>query len=210
MTKLKRLRELGLEHNSLTSLPSHIDGMLDLETLEANYNQLERLPLRFGELKRLRILGLEHNCLSCLPNSFTKLDRLRFAGLDNNRISHLPSTLSTLKRLRTFSLKGNPCVDGPARCGSRPGSHHSPTGGAGAGADVWAGTGDGRGATGALASTSAGRWAAPRADGGGSASYVPPHAPHARSTAAVGDGGKDNGAKSRDHKRAKTEHTELG
>merc|ERR1719233_2488003 len=73
----KKLMQLYLDHNELTSLPSSFCSLTSLKELTLHDNRLRALPSDFGKLSELSSLRLDRNRLECLPNSICCLSELK-------------------------------------------------------------------------------------------------------------------------------------
>jgi Leucine-rich repeat (LRR) protein len=84
LSELKKLQELDLDRNQLTSLPDYIGELGNLERLGLAYNQLTSLPDCIGELKNLKRLDLACNKLTSLPDCVGELRSLERLYIENN------------------------------------------------------------------------------------------------------------------------------
>jgi len=91
---------LDLSMQNLTQIP--LDDLLllgkKLKQLDLSQNQLTSLPDRFGELIDLVEVDLGNNGLSRLSESFGFLFNLRKVSLDNNAITNLPESWINLTK----------------------------------------------------------------------------------------------------------------
>lgn len=80
------LQVLRLDNNELTSLPTEIGKLINLEQLTISSNKLKSLPDNLGDLKSLQHLDLRSNNQLCiLPATIYKNKRLASLLLDDNR-----------------------------------------------------------------------------------------------------------------------------
>lgn len=98
---------LDLSGLKLTSLPSEIGLLANLERLVLNDNLLEELPTEIGGLAALRRLELENNRLTYLPREIGQLVHLDRLNLSRNRLADLPSEIGHLAALRHLHLGYN-------------------------------------------------------------------------------------------------------
>eukprot|EP00058_Branchiostoma_floridae_P013784 XP_002599272.1 hypothetical protein BRAFLDRAFT_64379 [Branchiostoma floridae] len=84
--RLRNMKELYLENNTISTLPETIREMKELEVLSCFSNRLEQLPDSLCTLKNLRVLLLQHNRLSKLPDNLDQLleMNLKELRLDGN------------------------------------------------------------------------------------------------------------------------------
>ncbi|XP_066291654.1 uncharacterized protein [Branchiostoma lanceolatum] len=84
--RLKNMKELYLENNTVSTLPETIREMKELQVLSCFSNRLEQLPDSLCTLKNLKVLLLQHNRLSKLPDNLDQLleMNLKELRLDGN------------------------------------------------------------------------------------------------------------------------------
>ena len=75
---------LNLKCLKLRSLPTCVESLSNLATLDFHSNCLETLPNGFGKLTGLRCLTLNNNKLKTLPDGFVKLIELRTLAIHKN------------------------------------------------------------------------------------------------------------------------------
>ncbi|EMS46307.1 Protein lap1 [Triticum urartu] len=92
----------------LQSLPATIEECRALEELNANFNQLTRLPDTLGfELHSLRRLSVNSNKLTSLPFSTSHMTALRALDARLNCIRALPEGLENLVNLEVLNVSQN-------------------------------------------------------------------------------------------------------
>jgi hypothetical protein len=96
-----------LWNNQLSSLPSEIGQLTNLQSLNWGGNQLSSLPAELWQLTNLQWLSLRNNQLSSLPPEIGQLTNLHTLLLENNQLHHLPTEIGNLINLKD---EGNPCV----------------------------------------------------------------------------------------------------
>ncbi|CAL9701299.1 unnamed protein product [Knipowitschia caucasica] len=105
---LRRLEELDVSENSLSSLPANIMHCLkSLRSLNACKNQLKELPEPWGcPMKQCRV---SNNMLERLPEGISAQWRKHLQELDfcNNKLTKLPGYLFELEALVSLRLGGN-------------------------------------------------------------------------------------------------------
>ena len=109
--QLAALEELGPERNLTSLKPDDFDGLIRLQELNLDGNQLTTLPAGvFDRLTRLRVLDLSHNRLATLPAGvFDRLTRLRVLDLSFNHLVGLQADdplFAELTVLNALNLEG--------------------------------------------------------------------------------------------------------
>ncbi len=99
--------KIDLGRAKITSIPSEISGMQDLQILIAGGNRIREIPSEIGDLFNLRILILNDNKLEDLPFELGNLQNLEVLDLRNNRLTSLPDSIYSLQNLKRLSLGGN-------------------------------------------------------------------------------------------------------
>ncbi|EHB16546.1 Leucine-rich repeat-containing protein 40 [Heterocephalus glaber] len=105
---------LKIHDNQLTSLPSAIRELENLQKLNVSHNKLKILPEEVTNLKNLKGLYLQHNELSCLPEGFEQLSSLEDLDLSNNLLTAVPGSFSSLSSLMRLNLSSNQLKNLPA------------------------------------------------------------------------------------------------
>lgn len=103
----RRLSTLRLWHNAIAYIPEHISKLHALETLDASWNKIRRLPARLYYCTKLRHLDLSHNQLSALPTEIGSMQSLQYLSIAFNSLESLPEELFSCKRLKTLALGNN-------------------------------------------------------------------------------------------------------
>jgi hypothetical protein len=84
---LENLEQLHLHNNRLISIPVEprwTSGLIDLQVLTLNDNQLLSLPAQFGDLRNLRRLDLRNNHLTRIPMELGQLTHLESLLVEGN------------------------------------------------------------------------------------------------------------------------------
>ena len=115
---LTGIRGLNLKGQNITTLKTgDLDGLIALDQLLLNFNDLSSLPADvFDELTALKALSLLHNDLSSLPAGvFDELTALESLYLSDNDLSSLPAgVFDKLTALEQLGLSGNDLSSLPA------------------------------------------------------------------------------------------------
>lgn len=112
-SRLRRLQQLKLQHNNITSIAADaFSGLTSLRTLNLSYNHLETLPMdTFANNKELREIHLQSNELYDLPKGiFHRLEQLLVLDLSSNQLTshHVDNTtFAGLIRLIVLNLANN-------------------------------------------------------------------------------------------------------
>lgn len=116
---LTKLQMLHLDGNRLTSLPPEIGLCKNLSTLSvqlrygADHSQLSSLPSSLWELTELNSLYLAENQLTSIPAEISKLTSLRNINLSGNQLTDFPAELFPLTKLISIHLARNLLTDIP-------------------------------------------------------------------------------------------------
>ena len=109
---LTQLQELYLDNNQLTSVPTDIGNLAKLQRLNLGGNQLTSVPTDIGNLVNLEWLYLSNNQLTSVPTDIGNLVNLTDLYLNNNQLTSVPATIANLKNLEILDLRGNPLDEG--------------------------------------------------------------------------------------------------
>ena len=101
------LEELNISNNQITgALPSQIQNLKNLKTLNMSNNLMTGIPAEIGQLQKLETLDLSNNQFTGLPNELGNLKNLKTLNLSGNNYSfqdlnaitaNLPATVNILK-----------------------------------------------------------------------------------------------------------------
>jgi len=106
------LKTLKIKNAKLQELSDNLEvKCLDLENLHLSNNQLTRLPKWLGKLEKLITLDAAKNHLSTLPESILNLKNLKRLNLDSNNFETVPTCLLALNHLHHLSMDQNPLTD---------------------------------------------------------------------------------------------------
>ncbi|KAJ8025760.1 Slit-like 2 protein [Holothuria leucospilota] len=103
--------ELYLDANMLTTIPSGLERLKSLDTLDLSRNRISILPENaFANMSSLSTLLLNANQIGCIPpGTFTGLHQLRILSLYDNNISTIPEgSFSDMGSLTHIALGLNP------------------------------------------------------------------------------------------------------
>lgn len=102
------LTVLDLSYGKLSTLAEDALGQLvNLETLNLNYNKFVRLPETMENLKSLKVLSCTENVLTSLPAGLGRLERLEVLNVHNNNLKELPGSIWQCKKLHTLNASSN-------------------------------------------------------------------------------------------------------
>lgn len=109
LKQMINLTELLLQDCQLESLPSALQCLTNLRTIDLQHNNLRTLREigRLAHLPRLSCLKVAFNQVLLLPPSVGLLQGLQVLDLSNNQLQSLPPSLFTLHSLRRLLLGGN-------------------------------------------------------------------------------------------------------
>ncbi|XP_028300205.1 leucine-rich repeat-containing protein 40 [Gouania willdenowi] len=104
---LQELQQLRLSNNQLASLLVEVCSLKSLRSLTLQNNLLESLPEELGQLENLTELDLSSNLLRELPVGFGCLTTLQKVNLGHNKLQCLPDCLSQLKNVKLLDCSNN-------------------------------------------------------------------------------------------------------
>lgn len=105
--KLKQLRLLILDSNTISFIPQQISELQNLRYLSIAHNSIAEIPISIGDLNKLRFLYIDYNNISTLPSSFFKLNQLEDLFINNNSIKELPKEIQVLQKLERLIASHN-------------------------------------------------------------------------------------------------------
>lgn len=111
--QLTQLEVLSLEGNALREVPSEIGQLRGLRELNLSGNHLSMLPTTLGELSLLESLSIQDNGLQEIGFSFERMNRLEVLYLQQNHLGALPPSLTALESILVLSLAENPLGELP-------------------------------------------------------------------------------------------------
>ncbi|KAE9554740.1 hypothetical protein FO519_002068 [Halicephalobus sp. NKZ332] len=117
IVNLTQLTHLSITDNSLTALPSDIDKLINLKSLDARECELRILPPSIVNLRNLQRLDLGANALTELPQGLGGLENLRELDLEENTLTGLPDDLLECKNLESLVLCNNSLPELPRDIG---------------------------------------------------------------------------------------------
>lgn len=98
---------VNLSRMNLTSLPSEIKILSNLEILDLNNNRFTHFPSELFCLKTLVELDLSNNNISTIPSDIKYLNNIQDLCLGKNKITILPEELLFLSNLECLDLSDN-------------------------------------------------------------------------------------------------------
>lgn len=109
LKQMINLTELLLQDCQLECLPSALQCLTNLRTIDLQHNNLRTLReiVRLVHLPRLSCLKVAFNQVLLLPVSVGLLQGLHILDLSSNQLQSLPPSLFTLRSLRRLLLGGN-------------------------------------------------------------------------------------------------------
>ncbi|KAJ5072740.1 hypothetical protein M0811_09437 [Anaeramoeba ignava] len=110
MKVFKNLKKLDLSYNRLTTLPTEMEKLQSLVSLQLHHNQFEEIPDCIFNLVTLQNLGLDFNKVTYIKEKISKLSKLKGLSISNNQIIEIPPALCELKTLIWLNLDHNSIV----------------------------------------------------------------------------------------------------
>jgi len=114
VAQLTNLQRLDVTNNQLTSVPVEIAQLSNLQYLYLDNNQLTSVPVEIAQLSNLQHLYLHNNQLTSVPVEIAQLSNLQVLWLSNNQLISLPVGLAQLSSLQHLSLFNNQLTSVPA------------------------------------------------------------------------------------------------
>jgi Leucine-rich repeat (LRR) protein len=115
--KLVNLEKLVVYTNQLTSLPSEIGKLVNLKELWVFDNRLTSLPPEIGKLVNLEKLYVFDNQLTSLPSAIVKLVNLKELQVSSNQLTSLPPEIGKLVNLKELDVSSNQMTSLPSEIG---------------------------------------------------------------------------------------------
>ncbi|XP_018113028.1 p53-induced death domain-containing protein 1 isoform X2 [Xenopus laevis] len=107
LCSLSNLQHLDLSFNSLTELPLCVTSLSCLSSLLLCYNQIRTLPDTISNLRNLELLSIMSNQLAVLPGEIGQLGKLKTLDLSENKLACLPEDIAGLQECTELDLSGN-------------------------------------------------------------------------------------------------------
>lgn len=108
LSKLEKLKHLGLVSCGFTEIPQCIFDLKNLEGLDLECNRITKIPKEIKNLTNLNFLNICWNKLTELPTEFETLTNIDILILNENKISEVPTYLQKFKKLRVLDFSNNP------------------------------------------------------------------------------------------------------
>jgi len=115
--QMKKLKNLSLQGNDITTLPKCIKNLKKLEFINLYSNKLNSLPKEIGNLSNLKFIVLDFNQIETIPVEFSKLAKLENLSMSDNRISTLPDEFGNFASLKDLDLTYNSISSIPTAIG---------------------------------------------------------------------------------------------
>jgi leucine-rich repeat protein SHOC2 len=113
----RNLKRLDLNYNSITRIPSWIDGFEDIVTINLNNNKVSAVDWGIEKLSHLEELSLYNNNLSEFPSMLYSMKSLRVIDLYYNHIPKITADIGNLKNLEILYLANNELYTVPDEIG---------------------------------------------------------------------------------------------
>ncbi|MEM6255671.1 MAG: COR domain-containing protein [Cyanobacteria bacterium P01_D01_bin.156] len=105
--RLHNLNYLDLSGNPWETLPSEVATLTQLETLIVLTSELTEISEDVRNLQKLRQLDLSSNQITVIPDSLAQLASLQQLYLSSNQITVIPDSLAQLASLQQLNLSSN-------------------------------------------------------------------------------------------------------
>ncbi|XP_068604987.1 PH domain leucine-rich repeat-containing protein phosphatase 1 [Brachionichthys hirsutus] len=107
LQRFSRLRSLNLSNNHLGQFPHAICDIPTLTEVNLSCNYLTSVPSSVGAMTNLQTFLLDGNSLDELPSDLGSLQRLSYVGLSFNQFKHVPQVLEQLASMEKLCMAGN-------------------------------------------------------------------------------------------------------
>lgn len=99
---------LDLSASELTKVPDNVFRISGLTVLNVSHNRITgSIQTEIGKLVNLQVLDASYNQMTGVPAEIGHLSELEMLNLSNNRLTGLPHELGDLKKLKTLDISGN-------------------------------------------------------------------------------------------------------
>lgn len=107
---LINLESLSLHNNKFTVFPREIGVLANLSSLDLSYNPLSTLSSEIGLLTNLSSLNISNTHITSLPSEIGLLTKLSSLNVTDSRITSLPSSMNSLVNL--LKIKNSSTLEG--------------------------------------------------------------------------------------------------
>ena len=107
------VKHIEIFDTNLSSIPSRISELVNLEILWLYFHKLDSLPAQLALLKKLRVLGLGYNKFKEIPAVVFQIEQLDDLSFDMNRLTRIPPEIQRLKKLSGFDASDNSITSVP-------------------------------------------------------------------------------------------------
>jgi len=114
--KIKKLKQLGIQYSTISSIPSCISNLKNLQVLSIEGVDLKTFPKAITKMTSLKELSLNYNQLTEIPSNIENLSKLEKLDLGLNNIKKIPSSLCELTKLKQLILNDNDSISKIPSC----------------------------------------------------------------------------------------------
>lgn len=109
---LHYLLTIDISNNNFLTFPNILfsESLKNLKNINARFLQLEVLPSDIQKIRKLESLDLTGNKLTSLPEEIGNLEHLSMLRLNQNQLQTLPKSLQHCKKLKVLHIHNNPIV----------------------------------------------------------------------------------------------------
>jgi Leucine-rich repeat (LRR) protein len=104
---LRYIKNINLSGNKLSQLPHDFGSLLQLESLDLSYNQMNAMPGSISKLKRLKIMNLANNSFTTLNDELAYLDSCTSLNMSENLLQVVPPPVVWMTNLKELLLNRN-------------------------------------------------------------------------------------------------------
>lgn len=107
ISKMKNLEQIDVSNNLISQIPNEIEDLKRLKNLCLDSNEISSVNQSLSKLTMLEHLSVSNNYIYTLPNIFSNLRSMISADFSSNYISEFPESLLKMNKLSELSLSDN-------------------------------------------------------------------------------------------------------
>lgn len=104
---LNKTKKLNLSNLNLTTIPSSISKLKNIESLDISNNQITEIPETIAELDNLKSLTITSNKIKSIPSHLSKLKYLEIINISGNEIENIDDIFKKIPNLKELKASHN-------------------------------------------------------------------------------------------------------